>query len=270
MKQITREKAALVFFIGLALFGLVCVLTYIVLFGHSLNATASSIDDATGNLEGYTALVYEGVAEEDDDDAIQAQTPEQEVANLNPVMRTVAPLNDRALYRYRMYESETASTSDDEVTASDVADSDESAEDQQKATVFGVMCSYRDKNAAVIEVDVTNSRAYNETTIVRANGKTFGFISLDRVSAVPHYLDKRVAEYEELNTDLIVAVVSDLSLLSNYDGVDIVISTKNEDIASSGVVMGSTFVNDAAQIGQVGTILVSPSRSVSAKDVTSL
>lgn len=270
MKSITREKAALAIFIGLALFGLACVLTYITLFGHSLNATASSIDDATGNLEGYTALIYEGLAEEDDEGNSKAQRQEDEMANSNPIMRAVAPLTDRALYRYKAYEGDASHDSDDEVTASDVADTDESNADQRKATVFGVKRSYIEKNASVVEVDVRNPQIYNETTIVRASGKTFGFIYINRVTALPHYLDKRVAEYEELDTDYIVAVVSDLSLMANYDGVDIVISTQNEDIAASGVTMGSTFVNDAALVGEVGTILVSPSRNVSAKDVTSL
>lgn len=270
MKSVTREKVALAFFVGLALFGLACVLTYIVLFGHSLNATASSIDDATGNLQGYTALVYEGVAEEGDESSSKADRQDDEGANANPVMRAVAPLTDRALYRYQTYEGDATQNSEDEVTASDVADNGQEDEQTRKASVFGVTRSYLEKHASVIKVDVKDPLVYNDTYLVRAGDKTFGFLYLDKVTALPRYLDKRIAEYEELGADYIVAVLSDLSLLSNYNGVDIVISTKNEDISPSGVIMNSTFVNDAALEGEVGTILISPSRNVSAKDVASL
>lgn len=64
MKKISREKAALGFFILLALAGLGVLIAYIVTVGHSLNVAASNIDDATGNLNDYTAIIYKGTATE--------------------------------------------------------------------------------------------------------------------------------------------------------------------------------------------------------------
>ena len=64
MKKISREKAALGFFVFLALAGLGVLIAYIVTVGHSLNVAASNIDDATGNLDGYTAVLYKGTATE--------------------------------------------------------------------------------------------------------------------------------------------------------------------------------------------------------------
>ncbi len=60
MSQLKREKIALVVFIVLVLvvgFGLVTYLNV----GHSWNVAASNIDDAAGSMEGYTAIVYDGV-----------------------------------------------------------------------------------------------------------------------------------------------------------------------------------------------------------------
>ena len=63
MKKVSREKAALVVFFLLGFSVLAIAIAYICTLGHSLNVAASSIDDAAGSLDGYTALVYEGTAE---------------------------------------------------------------------------------------------------------------------------------------------------------------------------------------------------------------
>ena len=63
MKKVSREKAAQVVFFLLGFSVLAIAIAYICTLGHSLNVAASSIDDAAGSLDGYTALVYEGTAE---------------------------------------------------------------------------------------------------------------------------------------------------------------------------------------------------------------
>lgn len=68
MKRLSREKLALLFFIFLTLFGLGISLFYMSSLSKPLNVAASNIDDAAGNLEDYTAIVYEGLAEEQKND----------------------------------------------------------------------------------------------------------------------------------------------------------------------------------------------------------
>lgn len=65
MEKTSREKIALIVFLILAI-GMGCILFGYVFAGHSWNVTASNIDDAFGNMEGYTAIVYEGTIEEED------------------------------------------------------------------------------------------------------------------------------------------------------------------------------------------------------------
>ena len=65
MEKTSREKIALIVFLILAI-GMGCILFGYVLAGHSWNVTASNIDDAFGNMEGYTAIVYEGTIEEEE------------------------------------------------------------------------------------------------------------------------------------------------------------------------------------------------------------
>ena len=65
MEKTSREKIALIVFLILAI-GMGCILFGYVFAGHSWNVTASNIDDAFGNMEGYTAIVYEGTVEEEE------------------------------------------------------------------------------------------------------------------------------------------------------------------------------------------------------------
>jgi hypothetical protein len=61
MKSLPRERIALVVFmacIALILGGIVAYL----LAGHSWNVAASHIDDATGELDGYHVILYEGTS----------------------------------------------------------------------------------------------------------------------------------------------------------------------------------------------------------------
>jgi hypothetical protein len=66
----------------------------------------------------------------------------------------------------------------------------------------------------------------------------------------------------------VVAVVDNLSRVNQFDGIDIVISTQEEGLKPVGVSSNGVFFNDAALQGEVGTILISPSKVISAKDVS--
>ena len=67
-----------------------------------------------------------------------------------------------------------------------------------------------------------------------------------------------------------VCVTKDLSLLESYKGASIVISSQDEGLSPYGALVKGVFYDDAALVGQVGTVLVSPSRTITAKDVSSL
>ena len=79
MEKTSREKIALIVFLILAI-GMGCILFGYVFAGHSWNVTASNIDDAFGNMEGYTAIVYEGTIEEEES-AAQSPAPATSAAN---------------------------------------------------------------------------------------------------------------------------------------------------------------------------------------------
>ena len=235
MKKVARKKAALVVFFLLGVSVLGIAIAYICTLGHSLNVAASSIDDAAGNLDGYTALVYEGTAE----------------SRRETVVDTTAEKKD-------------------ELSASQASDVAKEGEGSDAVSLFSLRCSYVEKQASVIVVDVADPSRYNERTVVRADGRTFGFVSIDEVTAQQSYLAKRIADYKELGVDLVVCVTKDLSLLESYKGASIVISSQDEGLSPHGALVKGVFYDDAALVGQVGTVLVSPSRTITAKDVSSL
>lgn len=257
MKKISREKAALGFFILLALAGLGVLIAYIVTVGHSLNVVASNIDDATGNLNDYTAIIYKGTATEHHETAVNTSQ--------------LGGLSSRQLNKLSTQQSNGGS--ENEVSASQAADTASNSENDEETkpiSVFTLQRSYVEKGARVFSVDVENMTNYNTETVIRAGKFTFGILSIDEVTAQESYFNKRVAEYEESGVDIIVCVVSDVSLLESYEGADIVISAQDEGFAPYGALVDGVFYDDAALQGQVGTILVSPSRTITARDAVSL
>ncbi len=253
--KMSREKAALGVFLFLAVAALGVVVAYIVTLGHSLNVAASKIDDAAGSLDGYTALLYQGTAESRRATVVSA--PDHKSGGLGP--RT---LNGQS--------SQRGEGSNDEVSAaqasSSVGDGQEGR--QSSVSLYSLRVSYVEKQAAVVTVDVESPETYNERCVVRANGKTFGFIYIDEVTAWQSYLQKRIADYRLCGVDMVVCVTKEIGLLRSYQGVSIVISQQEEGISPHGVTVQGVFYDDAALRGQVGSILVSPSRTITAKDVS--
>lgn len=252
MKKVSREKAALVVFFLLGFSVLAVAIAYICTLGHSLNVAASSIDDAAGSLDGYTALVYEGTAE----------------SRRETVVDTTGVKDGKLMPRSLNKESIQKSVEkNDELSASQASDVAKEGEGENSLSLFSLRCSYVEKQASVIVVDLGR---YNERTVVRADGRTFGFLSIDEVTAQQSYFSKRIADYKNLGVDMIVCVTKDLSLLDSYAGATIVISSQDEGLSSHGALVKGVFYDDAAMVGQVGTVLVSPSRTITAKDVSSL
>ncbi len=254
----SREKAALGVFLFLAVAALGVVIAYIVTFGHSLNVAASKIDDAAGSLDGYTALLYQGTAEN------------RRASVVGPSADTGEGLGSRALTGRRWRDS--AAGSSEEVSAAQASSSVSDGQEgkQKSVSLFSLRASYVEKQAAVVTVDVERPEIYNERCIVRANGRTFGFVYIDEVTAWQGYLQKRIADYKLCGVDMVVCVTKEIGLLRSYQGTSIVISQQEEGISPHGVASHGVFYDDAAQKGQVGSILVSPSRTITAKDVASV
>lgn len=264
MKKLSREKIALVIFAALIVLGFGALMFYMTGIGHSFNVTASNIDDAAGDLDEYTVIIYEGTAEK------KKALNEAGLDNIaqEGINKTLELGKDQAINK---------STSTDEVVASDVvpksgtdAQGSESENKEEPISVNKVRDSFLGKHASVYELNLADPTVYIDRTIVKAGKYRFGILAIDEVSALPHYIQSRIKEYQEADVDFIIALVDDLSRVNQIEGIDIVVSTQEEGLKPVGVSSDGVFFNDAALVGEVGALLISPSKVISAKDISEL
>ena len=130
--------------------------------------------------------------------------------------------------------------------------------------IEAVQESYRAKNATVLLLDVEDLEHYREGTILKKGGYRFGVFSITEAD-YEYKVRRQVSYFTRYRVDFIVVLTSDMGLVKDVKGIDIVISTKDEGLFVMGETRGNTFYVSAPTLGSVGVILVSPSKVVSAK-----
>lgn len=279
-----REKIALVVFIGLIAVSLCGLFGYLTI-GHSWNVAASNIDDATGRMDGYTVIVYEGTVNPEPTGqkagkelggsrsaASGAQGSGEadrtggnvEAKPSEPGHSADADGEERDLSGI----SEQDPVSDPDQLSDSAASTDGSLEDGAPIDIDEVEQSYLDKNATVFVIDSADLELYREGTILKKGGHRFGIFSVSpRTTAKT--VGAQVEYFQSHDVDFIVALTPDKRIVEDASGIDIVISTKDEGLFVMGETIDGTFYVNAPQIGSAGVILISPSNVVSAKVVQS-
>lgn len=297
----SREKIALAVFaalIVLSLFGL----GWYLIAGHSWNVAASNIDDTFGSMDGYTAIVYEGTAvpkaaDEKGASGAGADAGASSGAKAAGDADAASPeageskdpeRNEREAEGPASKERSAADAEEGlpERDAADAADADAGASSSSSAgtgtlangtsakakpgvTVAEAQKSYEDKKATVFSLDTVNLDQYGEGTILKKGDHRFGVFSVTEPTTV-RALEKQVAYFAAHKVDFIVAITPDKAYVEDASGIDIVISTQDEDLFVMGETIDGTFYVDAPEVGKVGTILISPSNVVSAKVIEEL
>lgn len=136
--------------------------------------------------------------------------------------------------------------------------------DAPAVTASSVAESYRSKQAAVLELDLSDPARYAEGTIVKRGSHRFGVLSLDAKTPRAQVVTA-VFALKRAHVNYVVAIAPSTALLDGVEGVDIAIGTNSLDPSTLGSSEGGLFAVDAPVIGRVGTILISPSNVVSAK-----
>lgn len=145
-----------------------------------------------------------------------------------------------------------------------------SSDDEEEAiSADEVRQSYEDKGATVFLLDTEHLGRYSEGTILEKGGHRFGVFSIEKPMTLLNIM-RMVRYFERHEVDFIVAVVADNRLLRDVEGIDIVVSTKNENLFAMGETKNGTFYVNAPEVGKVGAVLISPSNVVSAKVIDSL
>ena len=137
-------------------------------------------------------------------------------------------------------------------------------------TLDEVVTDYREKGATVFVLHPEDQELYKGTAVLNKNGVWIGAISVDGKMS-RRAVSRQAQELKERGVDFVIACVSDARLIENpVDGVDILVSTADEDIPSGGRYSGSTFCSDSPYVGNVQAVIISPSNVISAKVVDSL
>ena len=248
----SREKIALAVFAALIVLSLLGLGWYLVA-GHSWNVAASNIDDTFGSMDGYTAIVYEGTA--------VPQTAAEKAAE--------AAKEEKAAKGAAGSASSAVEAEPDASAAAGARSNGTSAKSKPTVTVAEAQKSYEDKKATVFSLDTTDLGQYGEGIILKKGGHRFGVFSVTAPTTV-RAIEKQVAYFVKYKVDFIVAITPDKAYVDDASGIDIVISTQDEDLFVMGETIDGTFYVDAPEAGKVGTILISPSNVVSAKVIEEL
>lgn len=242
----SREKIALFVFLALIVLSL-CGLGWYLVAGHSWNVAASNLDDTFGSMDGYTAIVYPGTAVEPaaGKDA-DAAAPKDGAAG------------DAADGKDGSHASEDAPAPEAEGEGSLLGSKKKTLSAQEAKE------GYEEKGATVFSLDTVDLDAYREGVILKKGGHRFGVFGIAEPTSTI-VLEKQIAYFKRHKVDFIVLVTPDKEYAEDVSGIDIVVSTQDEDLFVMGETIDGTFYVDAPAVGSVGAILISPSNVVSAK-----
>lgn len=268
MSKHIREKIALVVFALLVVMAGCCLGGYLVA-GHSWNVAASSLDDTFGSMEGYTVIAYEGTIASSDSEDLQrvegshGESDDERDAADGPAAASEDSATGESLV------GDAIEVSSGEVSR-DFSSAAKAESEKRFVSVEQVCASYEEKSATVFALDVANLDRYSEGTILKKGSCRFGVFSVDE-STRPLQVKRMVDYFEKHEVDFVVAIASDKKLVEDIaDGIDIVISIRDEELFVMGEMIDGTFFVDASERGSVGAILISPSNVVSAKVIDEL
>lgn len=238
-----REKIALAVFFGLIILGFCSLVGYLML-GHSWNVAATNIDDATGSLKGYTVIVFEGITLLDPDILSHADSEEDP-----------DKIQDEKLSQHETDDSTDSPILHDEAISS-LHEPDVEVEDVKE--------SYREKNSAVVTLDIIDFNKYTDGLILKKGNHRFGVFSVNNNTSKVQ-VRQTVTYLENHDVDFILAITDDKTLLEKTPSIDIVISTNQKNAISSDEALNNAFYVSVPNEGSVGVILISPSGVVSTK-----
>lgn len=268
----SREKIALFVFLALIVLSL-CGLGWYLVAGHSWNVAASNLDDTFGSMDGYTAIVYPGTAVEPvagkgagdaaaEDDAVGDAADGKESAEGAAAGKEAGAGSPDAPGTSGGKDA----TGTAGIASAPGTDAGESLLGSKKKTLSAQEAKegYEEKGATVFSLDTVDLDAYREGVILKKGGHRFGVFGIAEPTSTI-VLEKQIAYFKRHKVDFIVLVTPDKEYAEDVSGIDIVVSTQDEDLFVMGETIDGTFYVDAPAVGSVGAILISPSNVVSAK-----
>ncbi len=261
MKKQTRERFALIVFLVLIVFAIILLIGYFTT-GRSWNVAASVVDEITGEMESYTAIVYEGTIDsasfdEDnlDDEADGSRFDKSDDSSPGE-------------YDLSLHDANSGLKSLLPDIFSGLQKGTENAD--AKVYVSDVRDFYERKGSNAITLNLDDLSSYYEPQILFSGDKRIGIVAIDyyatnsRISHMTNY-------FKDNEADTVICLTPRTNLLATYSGIDIILVTTNfENIPTTGKIMKSTFVLRSPAVGQVGALILTANDIPSAKVFTEL
>lgn len=249
MESRTRERAGLVIFFALVLLGGAILVSYFAT-GLTWTVYATMLDDTVGNMGGYTAVVFPGTVEDDDEGEVSLSSDAIPVSH--PEDDDIPAVTDTMGLRIMSYYPGIYSDEYTGVYISDVRD------------------LYEKKDAEVVTIDAMDVLRHPQPQMLRAGGKAIGVFGVDSYVSRP-IIEKTVKELEEGGAEAIICVTRRMALLSQVDGIDIVVLTEESDeYPTTGYRLGDTLLVQSPKTGEAGVLLLSSNNVASARSIDAL
>lgn len=249
MVKLTRERIALVVFFVLVIAGAFVLLSYFST-GRGWSVAATAVDDSVGQLDGYTAILYTGVAEPAPEAADEDATVEVDVRADDPDdVDREAGLGLKLL-----------------TLAAEVDGADEG-----RVYVSDVREIYEKRGASVLSLDLTDGASRYEVPIIfEVGGKRIGVFSVRE--RLPKAAFKAIVDgLHEDGAESVVCITPRPSLIPDHDGVDVVVITSGDhEYAIQNEPDDGTVIARSPEAGSVGVVLLSSNNVPSAKSIESL
>lgn len=291
MVSVAREKIALIVFILLVFVGIGCLVAYINI-GHSWNVTATTIDDATGELDGYTVVLFQGVVLDEEGDGGSEETVldgdglanSEETPFVTEISSEDGESSDLSDVSDEIGVEDSGSEESDISDATSLSGASNTggslplfnssskfgaSEEKEPVDVSDAADSYREKGASVLVLDLDDSAKYEEGTILKRGDRRFGVFSVSFNEPLPK-VQAKIDYLKEQSVDFVVAITPDKRFVQKATGVDVVISSKSEGLFFMGETLDGTFYTDSPLVSQVGAVLISPHNVVSSRDISEL
>lgn len=249
--HVTRENVALLIFIALLLVGGAIACSYFFL-GKQLNTTATVVDDATGNMQDYSMLVFPGVR----DPAYGSNLSEIKDSAGNDAYASSLGQGSATLLKEKLVS--------DYQKAHVEADSW-----RNHVFVSEVRDNYELKGASVATLDLSNLNKYVEPTIIDVGRRKFGIFSIGSYLSKAK-LKSDVEILKSKGAQSIVCITQNISMLPSYTGLDAVISLTDVPEESKPNVPGLALLVESPAKGSVGVLLFSNTNATSYKTVKTI
>lgn len=262
-----------------------------ILVGHNWNVAASNIDDSLGQMDGYTVFLVQGTrplerasadaaTEASSDQGAQphaaaegqgapdgadgAQSADGASVEAESEPASGAPSSEAQLQDPDAARSAETPNGQDEPSLVDETMAESSPEDFD-AALSKLVANYREKGAEVVIVRDWLNDAYELPRTMRIGSLDVSVFEVD-YPARPAAVRTQAKLLQRRGSDFNVLVTNDPTAQESFfSDVGIVVSTVHDDGYEAGRYNGNSFCVDVPYVGQVETIIISPSGVISSK-----